>query len=70
MDYLFITMVNYLFSAFFFSAAFPFVPAFTWVLNLLIIVTVIDIMGVKPAAFCTMAAFHSHIHRFINPDQE
>ncbi len=25
--------------------------------------------GVKPAAFCTMAAFHDHIHRFINPDQ-
>ncbi|MFS0812070.1 hypothetical protein [Peribacillus phoenicis] len=45
------------FRHFFFSAAFPFVPAFAWVLNLLIIVTVIDIMGVKPAAFCTKAAF-------------
>ncbi|WP_330219164.1 APC family permease [Peribacillus butanolivorans] len=49
MDYLFIPMVNYLLFSIFFSAAFPSIPAYVWVLSLLLIVTVINVIGVKMA---------------------
>jgi amino acid transporter len=42
-------MDNYLLFSIFFSAAFPSVPAYAWVLSLLIIVTVINVVGVKMA---------------------
>lgn len=42
-------MVNYLLFSIFFLAAFPFVPVYAWILNLLIIVTFISVMGVRIA---------------------
>ncbi|MFK2825692.1 APC family permease [Bacillus sp. B190/17] len=60
MDYLFIPMVNYLLFGLFFSAAFPSVPNYVWVLGLLTLVTVINVRGVKLAtkanAFITIFA--------------
>lgn len=60
MDYLFIPMVNYLLFGIFFSAAFPSVPNYVWVLGMLVLVTVINVRGVKLAtkanAFITIFA--------------
>ncbi|WP_100401615.1 APC family permease [Bacillus sp. FJAT-42315] len=50
MDYLFIPMVNYLLFSIFFSAAFPAVPPYVWVLGMLSLVTFINVKGVKLAA--------------------
>ncbi|MFL0364703.1 APC family permease [Pseudobacillus sp. 179-B 2D1 NHS] len=49
MDYLFIPMVNYLLFGIFFSAAFPSVPNYVWILSMLLLVTVINVRGVKLA---------------------
>ncbi|SDJ03262.1 APC family permease [Alteribacillus bidgolensis] len=50
MDYLFIPMVNYLLFGIFFSAAIPEVPSQVWIIGLLILVTFVNIKGVKLAA--------------------
>lgn len=49
LDYLFIPMVNYLLFGIFFSAAFPGVPSYVWILLLLILVTGVNIIGLKLA---------------------
>ncbi|MGG1396821.1 APC family permease [Bacillus salipaludis] len=49
LDYLFIPMVNYLLFGIFFSATFPAIPSYVWVLLMLIPVTVVNIMGLKLA---------------------
>ncbi|MDM5285870.1 APC family permease [Peribacillus frigoritolerans] len=61
MDYLFMPMVNYLVFGIFFSAAFPTIPSYIWILGMLILVTFINIKGLKIAtnvnAFITIFAF-------------
>lgn len=49
MDYLFIPMANYLLFSIFFSATFPSIPPYVWVLGLLILVTVVNVLGVQMA---------------------
>ncbi|WP_042351272.1 APC family permease [Bacillus massiliigorillae] len=50
MDYLFIPLVNYLLFSIFFSAAFPSIPGYVWILGMLTLVTIINIKGVKLAS--------------------
>ncbi|MET3291521.1 UNVERIFIED_CONTAM: putrescine importer [Brevibacillus sp. OAP136] len=61
MDYLFMPMVNYLTFGIFFSAAFPSIPSYVWIGGMLVLVTFINIKGLKFAtnvnAFITMFAF-------------
>ncbi|MGE7836134.1 APC family permease [Viridibacillus arvi] len=61
MDYLFMPMVNYLVFATFFSAAFPSIPHYVWIAGMLMLVTFINIKGLKFAtsvnAFITVFAF-------------
>lgn len=54
MDYLFIPMVNFLLFGIFFAAAFPEVPEYIWILGLVIIVTFVNIKGVKLGANINM----------------
>ncbi|UOQ92261.1 APC family permease [Halobacillus shinanisalinarum] len=49
MDYLFIPMVNYLLFGIFFSAAFPTIPKYVWILGILVLVTLTNMRGVKLA---------------------
>lgn len=49
LDYLFIPMVNYLLFGIFFSAAFPAIPSYVWILLMLILVTGVNIIGLKLA---------------------
>ncbi|MDS9472654.1 APC family permease [Sporosarcina pasteurii] len=54
MDYLFIPMVNFLLFGIFFSAAIPEIPSFVWILLLIVIVTFVNIKGVKLGANVNM----------------
>ncbi|MFC5587954.1 APC family permease [Sporosarcina soli] len=54
MDYLFIPMVNFLLFGIFFSAAIPEVPSYVWILLLIIVVTFVNIRGVKLGASINM----------------
>ncbi len=49
MDYLFIPMVNYLLFGIFFSAAFPAVPSYVWILGMLLLVTFVNVKGIRLA---------------------
>lgn len=49
-DYLFIPMVNYLIFASFLHAALPSVPEYVWILLMIVLVTFINIRGIKLAA--------------------
>ena len=49
MDYLFIPMVNYLLFGIFFSAAFPSVPNYVWILAMLLVVTTVNVLGIRLA---------------------
>ncbi len=49
MDYLFIPMVNYLLFGIFFNAAIPEVPSWVWILSILIMVTIVNMRGIKLA---------------------
>lgn len=49
MDYLFIPMVNYLLFGIFFSAQFPQIPSYVWIIGLIVIVTLINIRGIRLA---------------------
>ncbi|WP_018708090.1 APC family permease [Siminovitchia fordii] len=49
MDYLFIPMVNYLLFGIFFSAAFPSVPSYVWILAMLLVVTTVNVLGIRLA---------------------
>lgn len=49
MDYLFIPMVNYLLFGIFFSSAFPATPSYVWVLGMLLLVTFVNIRGIRLA---------------------
>ncbi|RNB88470.1 APC family permease [Brevibacillus nitrificans] len=49
-DYLFLPMVNYLVFANFIHAAIPSVPVYVWILLMLVLVTVVNVRGVKLAA--------------------
>lgn len=54
MDYLFIPMVNFLLFGIFFSAAIPEVPEYVWILGLIVIVTLVNVRGVKLGASINM----------------
>ncbi|MFD1707417.1 APC family permease [Siminovitchia sediminis] len=49
MDYLFIPMVNYLLFGIFFSAAFPAIPSYVWILGMLLLVTIVNARGIRLA---------------------
>ncbi|RNB91635.1 APC family permease [Brevibacillus fluminis] len=49
MDYLLIPLVNYLLFGIFYHAAFPNIPSSVWILSMLILVTIVNIRGVKLA---------------------
>lgn len=49
-DYLFLPMVNYLVFANFIHAAIPSVPVYVWILLMLVLVTVVNVRGIKLAA--------------------
>ncbi|MHC5225023.1 APC family permease [Ignatzschineria sp. LJL83] len=49
MDYLFIPMVNFMLFGIFFHDAFPVIPQWVFIMTLLVIVTVINLRGVKVA---------------------
>jgi len=49
MDYLFIPMVNYLLFGIFFTAAFPSIPSYVWILGMLALVTIVNVKGIKLA---------------------
>ena len=49
MDYLFIPMVNFMLFGIFFHDAFPVIPQWAFIITLLVIVTVINLRGVKVA---------------------
>jgi putrescine importer len=49
MDYLFIPMINYLVAGIYLASAFPAVPQWIWIVLFIIIITVINILGVKIA---------------------
>ncbi|RNB89801.1 APC family permease [Brevibacillus fluminis] len=53
-DYLFMPMVNYLIFGIFLSARFPSIPFYVWTLALIILVTFINIRGVKLATSVNM----------------
>lgn len=50
MDYLFIPMVNFILFGIFFSAAIPEVPQYVWILALVVLVTFVNVRGVKLGA--------------------
>ncbi len=54
MDYLLIPMVNFLLFGIFFSAAIPEVPPYVWILFLIVLVTFVNIKGVKLGANVNM----------------
>jgi len=54
MDYLFIPMVNYLLFGIFFHAAFPNIPTYVFIFIILIIVTFINMKGIKIAAWANL----------------
>src|SRR5690606_25935285 len=54
MDYLFIPMVNFLLFGIFFSAAFPEIPMQLWILVLIVVVTYVNVKGVKVGARANM----------------
>src|SRR5699024_2205398 len=54
MDYLFIPMVNYLLFGIFFHAAFPNIPPYVFIFIILIIVTFINMKGIKIAAWANL----------------
>lgn len=54
MDYMFIPMVNYLLFGIFFNAAFPEIPPYVFVLFILILVTSINLRGIKLAVGMNM----------------
>ncbi|WP_134700770.1 APC family permease [Ammoniphilus sp. YIM 78166] len=49
-DYLFIPMVNFLVFSIFFEAQFPQVPSYVWILAMLLVVTFINVRGIKMAS--------------------
>jgi amino acid transporter len=61
MDYLFIPMVNYLLFGIFFHAAFPEIPPAVFILFMLILVTVINLRGVKIAARANLIVILSSV---------
>lgn len=50
MDYLLTPMLNYLVVGIFLSAAFPAIPAWVWIILFIIVITTINVFGVKIAA--------------------
>jgi amino acid transporter len=55
LDYLFIPMINYLVIGLFLNAAFPALPAWTFVLATIIVVTVLNIIGIVSVARASIA---------------
>lgn len=54
MDYLFIPMVNFLLFGIFFSTAFPEIPMQIWIIVLIVVVTYVNVKGVKIGAGANM----------------
>src|SRR5699024_11386476 len=49
LDYLFLPMINAAFAKIYLSAVFPDVPGFIWILGIIIIITLLNVFGVKIA---------------------
>ncbi len=49
LDYLFLPMINAILSGIYLSASFPNVPAWVWVVGLIVIITVLNIAGIRIA---------------------
>ncbi|MFD2443795.1 APC family permease [Bacillus sp. CGMCC 1.16607] len=49
LDYLFLPMINALLAGIYLSASFPNVPAWVWIIGLIVIVTILNIAGIKIA---------------------
>lgn len=54
LDYLFLPMINALLANIYLSASFPEVPGWVWIVGLIVIVTVLNILGVKISALANM----------------
>jgi putrescine importer len=54
LDYLFLPMINALLADIYLSAEFPDVPGWIWVVGLIVIITVLNIIGVKISALANM----------------
>jgi putrescine importer len=50
LDYLFLPMINALLAKIYLSAGFPMVPGWVWIVALIVIITVLNIVGVKISA--------------------
>ena len=50
LDYLFLPMINAMFTGIYLSAVFPSVPSWVWVIGMIIVITTMNIAGVKIAA--------------------
>lgn len=61
MDYMFIPMVNYLLFGIFFHAAFPQIPANVFVLIILVVVTAINLRGIKLAVWMNLITISASI---------
>jgi len=54
LDYLFLPMINALLAGIYLSASFPSVPAWVWILGLILTITIMNISGVKIAVNANM----------------
>jgi len=50
MDYLFLPMINFMLSGIFLSAAFPTVPSWIWILTFIVVITAINVLGIRLTA--------------------
>lgn len=50
MDYLFLPMINFLLSGIFLSAAFPTIPSWIWIISFIVVITAINILGIRMTA--------------------
>ncbi len=50
LDYIFLPLINYLVIGIFMSEYFPAVPSFVWVLSAIVLVTILNILGIKLVA--------------------
>lgn len=51
MDYLLLPMINYLVAAIFLGPVFPDVPAWIWIIGYILVVTIINVVGIKVTAW-------------------
>lgn len=54
LDYLFLPMINALLAKIYLSAGFPMVPGWTWIVGLILLISVLNIVGVKISAIANV----------------